>query len=56
MTVGLDKSRQHQLRRRTPLGRLGHTTDIVGSIRFLLSDAACHITGTEITIDGGMTA
>ncbi len=56
MTVGLDKSRQHQLRRRTPLGRLGQTTDVVGAIRFLLSDAACHITGTEITIDGGMTA
>jgi NAD(P)-dependent dehydrogenase (short-subunit alcohol dehydrogenase family) len=29
---------------------------VVGSVRFLLSDAARHITGTEVTIDGGMTA
>ena len=56
MTAALDESRQSQLRRRTPLGRLGDPSDVVGSVRFLLSDAARHITGTEITIDGGMTA
>ena len=56
MTAALDESRQAQLRRRTPLGRLGDPADVVGSVRFLLSDAARHITGTEITIDGGMTA
>jgi 3-oxoacyl-[acyl-carrier protein] reductase len=56
MTASLDAPRQSQLQRRTPLGRLGDPSDVVGSVRFLLSDAARHITGTEVTIDGGMTA
>lgn len=55
MTASLDASRQAQLRRRTPLGRLGEASDVVGSIRFLVSDAARHVTGTEVTVDGGMT-
>ena len=56
MTASLDETRQNQLRRRTPLGRLGDPSDVVGSVRFLLSNAGRHITGTEITVDGGMTA
>jgi len=56
MTASLDAARQSQLQRRTPIGRLGDPSDVVGSVRFLLSDAARHITGTEVTIDGGMTA
>lgn len=56
MTAGLDEARQSQLRRRTPLGRLGEASDVVGAIRFLVSDAASHVTGSEITVDGGMTA
>lgn len=56
MTAGLDEARQGQLRRRTPLGRLGEAGDVVGAVRFLVSDAARHVTGAEITVDGGMTA
>jgi 3-oxoacyl-[acyl-carrier protein] reductase len=56
MTAGLDEARQAQLRRRTPLGRLGETSDVVGAVLFLVSDEARHVTGTEITVDGGMTA
>lgn len=56
MTASLDHTRQAQLRRRTPLGRLGSPADVIGSVRFLLSDAAAHVTGTELTVDGGMTA
>jgi 3-oxoacyl-[acyl-carrier protein] reductase len=56
MTAGLDEARQQQLRRRTPLGRLGTPDDVVGAVRFLMSDAARHVTGTELTVDGGMTA
>lgn len=55
MTASLDEARQSQLRRRTPLGRLGEAEDVVGAVRFLLSDAARHVTGTELTVDGGMT-
>ena len=56
MTAGLDEARQGQLRRRTPLGRLGTPDDVIGAVRFLVSDAARHVTGSEITVDGGMTA
>ncbi len=56
MTAGLDETRQGQLRRRTPLGRLGEARDVVGAVLFLVSDEARHVTGTEIVVDGGMTA
>ena len=40
----------------TPLGRLAQPEDIASVIRFLLSDEAAYISGTSITVDGGMTA
>jgi NAD(P)-dependent dehydrogenase (short-subunit alcohol dehydrogenase family) len=39
----------------TPLGRMGEVDDIAGVIAFLVSDAAKFITGSEITIDGGVS-
>ena len=39
-----------------PLNRVGKTTDISNACVFLLSDQANYITGTEITVDGGLTA
>ncbi|MEZ5513641.1 MAG: SDR family NAD(P)-dependent oxidoreductase [Steroidobacteraceae bacterium] len=39
-----------------PLGRLGHPRDIGTAVAFLASDAACHITGAEICVDGGRSA
>jgi len=39
----------------TPLGRVGHTNDIIGGILFLLSEEASYITATNLTIDGGVT-
>lgn len=38
---------------RTPLGRIAEPEDIAGPIAFLASDAARHLTGQIITIDGG---
>ena len=40
----------------TPLGRLGHPRDIGSAIVFLCSDAARHITGAEVVVDGGRMA
>lgn len=44
--------------RRMPqsLGRLTSATDIAQAVRFLASDEAGHITGTELVIDGGFIA
>jgi len=40
---------------RTPLGRLGHPSDIADVVGFLASDAARWITGQSITVDGGLS-
>lgn len=39
-----------------PLERLGTPTDVADAVLFLLSDAARWITGTTLTVDGGMLA
>ena len=41
---------------RTFLGRLANSTDLMGIIVFLGSDASVYITGTNIPVDGGYTA
>ena len=45
-----------QLTRMIPLQRIGKPNDIANSILFLLSNEGSYITGTEITVDGGLTA
>ena len=55
MTGELDEEQRQQIVRRTPLGRLGTPEDVLGSVRFLLSDAAEFITGQTLVIDGGIT-
>lgn len=39
----------------TPLRRIAEPEDIGNVIAFLLSDAACHMTGQVLTIDGGQS-
>ena len=39
-----------------PLGEPGQPEDIANSVLFLASAEARHITGTELVVDGGMTA
>ena len=39
-----------------PLSRIGKPDDIANTVMFLLSDNSSFITGTEIIIDGGITA
>lgn len=45
-----------QIVRRTPLGRPGTVEDVVGVVKFLLSDAAGFVSGQTIVVDGGLTA
>lgn len=55
MTHGLDEDQQSQIVKRTPLGRLGTPQDVLGTVLFLMSDAAQFITGQVFVIDGGIT-
>jgi len=45
-----------ELRARQPMGRLGQPEEIASMVRYLASDEAAFITGSLMTIDGGMTA
>ena len=48
---GVDRWQQ-----RVPLGRLGTAKDVADAVLFLLSPAACWISGTNLIVDGGMSA
>jgi NAD(P)-dependent dehydrogenase (short-subunit alcohol dehydrogenase family) len=39
-----------------PMGRMGESWDVANAVLFLCSDEAKYITGTEIIVDGGLTA
>ncbi|WP_201305904.1 SDR family NAD(P)-dependent oxidoreductase [Roseomonas harenae] len=39
-----------------PMGRMGDAWDIAHAVLFLASDEAKHITGTELVVDGGISA
>ena len=41
---------------RIPLGRIGDTIDIANAVLFLASDESSYMTGSEMVIDGGVTA
>ena len=45
-----------QLSRVIPLQRIGRPKDVANTILFLLSNEGSYITGTEITVDGGLTS
>lgn len=55
MGAMLGEEKRKQIIRRTPLKRLGRVEDIVGMVRFLLSDDAEFITGQTLIVDGGLT-
>ena len=45
-----------ELIRQTPMGRLGTAEDIANGVLFLASSESSWMTGSELVIDGGMTA
>ncbi len=45
-----------RMARRHPLGRVGRDTDIANAVLFLAGDTSAFMTGSEVVVDGGMTA
>lgn len=48
--------RGRELLMRSPFGRFGELTELVGAALFLCSDAVSFITGTSLVVDGGFLA
>jgi NAD(P)-dependent dehydrogenase (short-subunit alcohol dehydrogenase family) len=49
-------ARGKELLMRTPMGRFGHTEELIGAAVYLASDAASFTTGQVIVVDGGFLA
>ncbi|SDF88468.1 Enoyl-(Acyl carrier protein) reductase [Dyadobacter soli] len=45
-----------RLAAKSPLGRVGQSSEIAGAVAFLLSDASTYITGHNMAVDGGWTS
>ena len=54
--AGGDNEARETMTNLHPIGRLGVPMDIANAISFLASDDSSFITGTELVVDGGMTA
>jgi len=56
MSSGLLEKISAEVIERTPLGRLGGDTDLMGAAVYLASDASRHVTGQYIAVDGGASS
>ena len=55
MTAALGDQIAEEVKKRTPLGRLGDPQDVADAVLFLASQAAGFVTGHVLVVDGGLT-
>jgi 3-oxoacyl-[acyl-carrier protein] reductase len=55
MSSSLNDQQLKKILNRTPLQRLGTPQDVVGPVKFLLSEESAFVTGQVLTVDGGIT-
>ena len=53
LTAGVPLEILDRAREKSALGRLGDPQDVAGTVLFLVSEAARHITGAVLPVDGG---
>lgn len=51
-----DEAAYAKLARQVPLGRIGEVEDVAAAVVYLASDASRMMTGSELKLDGGLTA
>jgi NAD(P)-dependent dehydrogenase (short-subunit alcohol dehydrogenase family) len=56
LTSTLKPDRVQLATSRTPMGRFGELSELVGAAVFLASDEASYVTGADIAVDGGFLA
>ena len=51
-----EETERARMAKRHPLGRVGRDTDVANAVLFLAGDNSAFMTGSEVVVDGGMTA
>jgi acetoacetyl-CoA reductase/3-oxoacyl-[acyl-carrier protein] reductase len=55
MTSSMRPEAQEAIRAMIPLGRVGDPSELAHAVRLLLADEASYITGSVVTVDGGLS-
>jgi acetoacetyl-CoA reductase/3-oxoacyl-[acyl-carrier protein] reductase len=55
MTASMRPEAREAIRAMIPLGRRGDPRELAAAVRFLLSEEAAYITGSVVTVDGGLS-
>lgn len=55
LSAGVTEQNLERIQRRTPLGRLGTVTDVLGPLKFMIGHESSFITGQSLIIDGGLS-
>ncbi len=55
MTNSMAPAAQETIRAMIPLGRRGDPAELAHAVRFLLDDRAGYVTGSVVTVDGGLS-